>query len=134
MKRLKTFSRSFGSLLLVLLLLLSSSCWADVVLTDQEYQILDQQLEKAETLQKNSAEKINNLENKLTLAESDLTKAKKLQESSEKKIQNLETRLATAEKSYEKQKKDQKIKLIKYTITAFVVGTATGIVVDRIIK
>ena len=74
-------------------MLLPCSSWADIRLTDQEYNRLMTDLTEAKELQKKQSDKIESLE-------SDLTSARAQQQSSNKKIESLENDLSNAKKNH----------------------------------
>lgn len=128
--------RKIGVFLLALSVLLPCSSWADVRLTDQEYDLLMKDLTDARELQKKQSDKIASLESDLTTVrkiqessdrrieklESDLSSAKAQQQESETTIKELRSDLMTVSKSFKTLKREQR----KEKVEAFLWGTAAG--------
>ena len=147
LRKFGTGLRSIMLLCLAFLVLVPHISLADVTLTDEEYKELDQRLMKAEERQEKSNKIIQKLENELSQARSeqknsnktinslknDLKQAKESQEKSNKKIQKLEMNLDAVEKFSRKQKKEQTKKIIKTAAISFISGTATGILIDKVV-
>ena len=98
----------------LLLLFLPGVLFADICLTEEEYQTVMKELDNSETA--------------LILQEKQITLQEKLQQKSDKVIQMQEKELELHEKSLKKQKTDQTWKKVK----AFIAGVLTFFIVDEI--
>ena len=125
-------------LFLVFLLVLSSSVYSEVILTDEEYQIVMKDLEESKKIQKEQSNRIMNLESDLMTAKTeqkqlkkDLTNAQEQQKESSKTIKKLKNDLTGVSKSLKMLKKEQRKEKIKSFCwglgSGFVVGMGTGI-------
>ena len=120
---------------LVLLACCSHTCWADVVLTDEEATALETSLRTAKKELNEQASRIENLESNLSEAEKQLTEAKKSQAELQTTIDEQRNRLTTLSTSLKKQEREQKMQKFwtgVKIVGAFVLGGAVGYTVGNL--
>ena len=106
--------------LLLVFLFLSSAVYADVVLTDEQAQELDQTLTELETVLNEQETTINDLEKQNELLKNDSTNKQKLLDEQKNKINDLET-------SLEEQKKSSLTHGILTVVISFLIGALIGL-------
>lgn len=129
LKRFGTGLRNISVLSLALLLLSVSTCWGEVILTDEEAMMLKQSLTSAEKELTEQSSRIESLETSLTEAEKQLTEAKSTQEGLQTTIEEQQSRLEQLSTSLKEQKKEQRKQKLWTGIKivgAFVIGGAVG--------
>lgn len=132
MRCLKRFGiglRNISVLSLALLLLSVSTCWGEVILTDEEAMMLKQSLTSAEKELTEQSSRIESLETSLTEAEKQLTEAKSTQEGLQTTIEEQQSRLeqlSTYLKEQKKEQRKQKLWTGIKIVGAFVIGGAVG--------
>lgn len=136
-KKFGTGLKNIFVLSLVLSLLSVSTCWGEVVLTDEEATLLKQSLTTAERELNEQASRIESLENSLNEAEKQLEKAKNTQAELQTTIdgqQNKLKQLSTSLKEQKKEQRKQKLWTGLKIAGAFVIGGAVGFTAGSIWK
>ena len=116
--------RTAPLILLALLLLSPFSCWADVVLTDQEATALKQSLMTAKSELKEQRQQIEKLQQQLNGAKAELTTASEALERSRTETEALKDQLTKLSGSLKERKREER----KVRTKALFIGLGIGIV------